>query len=572
MVLRQIRIGARLALGFGAVLAVLIAVTFGGTWLGKKSRDDLAGVVAAANVKQTLAAEMRAYALEQSAVMRNIGLHSDIKAMQVDEDRARTLGKQSDEARERMAKLATTAAERELLESLAKSDHSLDKPFAQALGLSTSFQNEAAAQILMKEVDPLVQKTLADLGRLIDLQKKAADEAVQSAMVSGDRVATITYAVALVVLVLAILIAWTTTRSITVPIKDSVAVAKRVASGDLTSRIEPTGRDEAADLLRALRDMNNGLSGMVSQIRTGAESIAVGANQVAAGNQQLSSRTEQHASSLEETASTLEEFTTTVRQNAEHARNASQLAGAASANAEKGGEVVNKVVATMQEVTQSSKRITEIIAVIDGIAFQTNILALNAAVEAARAGEQGRGFAVVASEVRSLAQRSAESSKEIRGLIEGSVGRVEAGARLVEQAGKTIEELVVSVRKVAEIMTEIASASHEQSSGIEQINKAITQMDTVVQMNASLVEEATAAATSMASQATGLAHAVAQFQVQDDTRVEHAASLGSAAPAARSLGRAQERAPAVGARREPLLTSAPAATAATADEDDWKEF
>jgi methyl-accepting chemotaxis protein len=378
--------------------------------------------------------------------------------------------------------------------------------------------------------------------------------------------------VALVVLVLAILIAWTTTRSITVPIKDSVAVAKRVAAGDLTSHIEPRGRDEAADLLRALREMNNGLSGMVSQIRTGAESIAVGANQVAAGNQQLSSRTEQHASSLEETASTLEEFTTTVRQNAEHARNASQLAGAASANAEKGGEVVNKVVATMQEVTQSSKRISEIIAVIDGIAFQTNILALNAAVEAARAGEQGRGFAVVASEVRSLAQRSAESSKEIRGLIEASVGRIETGARLVEQAGKTIEELVVSVRKVAEIMTEIASASHEQSSGIEQINKAITQMDTVVQMNASLVEEATAAATSMASQATGLAHAVAQFQVRDDGRLEHAAPMGGAAPAARSLGRAQERVPTVGARREPLLTSAASATAATADEDDWKEF
>ena len=573
MVLRQIRIGARLALGFGAVLAVLIAVTFGGTWLGKKSRDDLAGVVAAASTKQNLAADMRAYALEQSAVMRNIGLHSDIKAMQVDEDRARQLGKRYDEARDRMASLVATPAEREILESLAKSDHSMDKPFAQALGLSTSFQNEAAAQILMKEVDPLVQKTLGDLSRLIELQKKAADEAVQAAIVSGDRVAAITYTVALVVLVLAILIAWTTTRSITVPIKASVDVAKRVASGDLTSRIEPTGRDEAADLLRALREMNNGLSGMVSQIRTGAESIAVGASQVAAGNQQLSSRTEQHASSLEETASTLEEFTTTVRQNAEHARNASQLAGAASANAEKGGEVVNKVVATMQEVTKSSKRITEIIAVIDGISFQTNILALNAAVEAARAGEQGRGFAVVASEVRSLAQRSAESAKEIRGLIENSVGRVEAGARLVEQAGRTIEELVVSVRKVAEIMTEIASASHEQSSGIEQINKAITQMDTVVQMNASLVEEATAAATSMASQATGLAHAVAQFQVLDDARPEqHAAPIGGAAPAARSLGRAQERAPAVGARREPLLTAAPAAAAATADEDDWKEF
>jgi methyl-accepting chemotaxis protein len=499
--------------------------------------------------------------------MRNIGLHGDIKAMQAEEDRARQLGKLYDEARERMMALVSTGAEREVLESLAKNDHALDKPFAQALGLSTSFRSEEASQVLMKEVDPIVQRTLGDLNRLIALSKKAADDAVQVTMVNGDRIAAITYGVGAVVLVLAILIAWATTRSITLPLADSLAVAKRVASGDLTSRIDPTGRDEAADLQRALRDMNDGLSRMVSQIRTGAESIAVGAGQVAAGNQQLSSRTEEHASSLEETASTLEEFTTTVKQNAEHARTASQLAGSASATAEKGGEVVNKVVATMQEVTQSSKRITEIIAVIDGIAFQTNILALNAAVEAARAGEQGRGFAVVASEVRSLAQRSAESSKEIRGLIESSVGRVEAGARLVEQAGRTIEELVVSVRKVAEIMTEIASASNEQSSGIEQINKAITQMDTVVQMNASLVEEATAAATSMAGQATGLARAVAQFRI-DDGRDAPQAAIGEARAAPALERPAGDRRAAVAGRREPLLTAGAAAT----EDEDWKEF
>ena len=560
------RIGARLALGFGAVLAVMMVISFGGTWLGKKSRDDLAGVVAAATEKQTLAAQMKALALEQSAVMRNIGLHTDIKAMQVDEDRARTLGKLSDEARERMAKLATTPAEREIIDSLAKTDAALDKPFAQALGLSTSFRNEEAAVVLMKEVDPIVQKTLADLNRLIDLQRKAADDAVHAAMVNGDRIAATTYIVGAIVVLLAVLIAWTTTRSITGPLRDSVAVAKRVAAGDLTSRIVPTGRDEAADLLHALRDMNNGLAQMVEQIRGGAESIAVGAGQVAAGNQQLSSRTEEHASSLEETASTLEEFTTTVKQNAEHARSASQLAGTAAATAEKGGEVVNKVVATMQEVTQSSKRIGDIVAVIDGISFQTNILALNAAVEAARAGEQGRGFAVVASEVRSLAQRSAESAKEIRSLIENSVGRVEAGARLVEQAGKTIEELVVSVRKVAEIVTEIASASHEQSSGIEQINKAITQMDTVVQMNASLVEEATAAATSMAGQAQGLARAVAQFRVDEQAHATPQASIAQP-PGAPALARtaSAERPAALAQRREPMLTAA-------AEEEDWKEF
>jgi methyl-accepting chemotaxis protein len=226
---------------------------------------------------------------------------------------------------------------------------------------------------------------------------------------------------------------------------------------------------------------------------------------------------------------------------------------------------VNKVVATMQEVAQSSKRISDIISVIDGIAFQTNILALNAAVEAARAGEQGRGFAVVASEVRSLAQRSAESAKEIRGLIESSVGRVEAGARLVEQAGKTIEELVVSVRKVAEIMTEIASASNEQSSGIEQINRAITQMDTVVQMNASLVEEATAAATSMASQAQGLARAVAQFRIAESAHGPAASIAVAGAPALPRRPAHDRQPPTLTERREPLL-------AAAAEEEEWKEF
>ncbi len=564
MFLRKLRIGTRLALGFGAILAIMLAVSVVGIWLGKKSRDDLAAVIGTAGAKQNLAAEMKALALEQSAVMRNIGLHSDIKAMQVDEDRARSLGKTYDEARERMSHMVLNATEREILEALSKSDKEIDKPFQQALGLSTSFRNEEAAKVLMTEVDPHVQKTLAELNRLIDLQKKANQEATQAAMVNGDRLAVTVYVVEAIVLLLAMLVAWTTTRSITGPLREAVEVARRVAAGDLTSRVETSGRDEAADLLRALAEMNDGLGHMVAKIRTGAESIAVGAGQVAAGNQQLSSRTEEHASSLEETASTLEEFTTTVRQNAEHAKQASQLASSASATAEKGGLVVGKVVTTMQEVTTSSKRITDIIGVIDGISFQTNILALNAAVEAARAGEQGRGFAVVAAEVRSLAQRSAESAKEIRGLIANSVKGVEAGARLVGEAGKTMEELVASVRKVAEIMTEIASASHEQSSGIEQINKAITQMDTVVQMNASLVEEATAAATSMAGQATGLARAVAQFRIDENAVAEpRTAAPAHAAPAWQAVS-GEKRAPQITERREPAL--------AAPHEEEWKEF
>jgi methyl-accepting chemotaxis protein len=564
MLLRKLKIGSRLGLGFGVILAVMMVVSVGGTALGKKSRDDLAGVVAAAGAKERLASDMKSLVLEQSAVMRNVGLHADLKSMQMDEDRAKRLGQMYDDARDRISKLGLAPGEHEILKTLTQIDKDVEAPFKQAMAMSTSFRTEDAAQIIMNELDPTIQKSLFELNRLIDIQKKANQEAVAAATLMGDRLANTVYIVNALVLLLAALVAWATTRSIAGPMRESVAVAKRVAAGDLTSRIESEGRDEAAELLTALREMNEGLGRMVMQIRSGAESIAVGAGQVAAGNQSLSSRTEEHASSLEETASTLEEFTTTVKQNAERAGQASQLAASASVTAQKGGEVVNKVVATMQEVTSSSKRISDIVGVIDGISFQTNILALNAAVEAARAGEQGRGFAVVAAEVRSLAQRSAASAKEIRGLIETSVGRVEAGAKLVDQAGRTMEELVGSVRKVAEIMTEIASASHEQSSGIEQINKAITQMDTVVQMNASLVEEATAAATSMAQQATALARSVAQFQVADDE--PGTATPLEAKPAAAALPRASEgpRRVAAGTPRDPVL--------AGADGDEWKEF
>ena len=566
MLLRKLKIGSRLAIGFGVILAVMMVVSVGGTALGTKSREDLAAVVAVASAKERLASEMKALVLEQSTVMRNVGLHSDLKAMQMDEDRAKRLGQMYDEARDKMGKMDLSPAEREILKSLTQIDKDVELPFKQAMSMSTSFRNEDAAQVIMNELDPTIQKALFELGRLIDIQKKANQEAIATATLTGDRVANTVYIVNVLALLMAVVVAWAITRSIGGPLGESVLVAKRVASGDLTSRIEAEGRDEAAELLRALRDMNEGLGRMVTQIRAGAESIAVGAGQVAAGNQSLSSRTEEHASSLEETASTLEEFTTTVKQNAERAGQASQLAASASVTAQKGGEVVNKVVTTMQEVSSSSKRISDIIAVIDGISFQTNILALNAAVEAARAGEQGRGFAVVASEVRSLAQRSASSAKEIRGLIENSVNRIEAGAKLVDQAGRTMDELVSSVRKVAEIMTEIASASHEQSSGIEQINKAITQMDTVVQMNASLVEEATAAATSMANQATALARSVAEFQVADDVPGAAVSIEPQPAAPATVLPRPAEepKRVAAAAPREPVL--------AGPDADEWKEF
>jgi methyl-accepting chemotaxis protein len=292
-----------------------------------------------------------------------------------------------------------------------------------------------------------------------------------------------------------------------------VGVAQRVAAGDLTARIEVTHSDEAGQLLAALKQMNDSLVKVVGNVRLASDSIATGSSEIATGNQDLSQRTEQQASALEETAASMEELGSTVRQNADNAKQANQLALGASSVATKGGEVVNQVVETMKGINDSSKKISDIIGVIDGIAFQTNILALNAAVEAARAGEQGRGFAVVASEVRSLAQRSADAAKEIKGLIGASVEKVEGGTRLVTEAGKTMTEIVGSVQRVSDIIGEITAASAEQSDGIGQINGSVTQLDQMTQQNAALVEESAAAAESLREQAVRLAEVVSTFRL-----------------------------------------------------------
>jgi methyl-accepting chemotaxis protein len=371
-------------------------------------------------------------------------------------------------------------------------------------------------------------------------------------------------------IVLAVLLAAWMARRITAPLAEAVDLAGRVAAGDLTAEAQPRSGDETGQLIAALAAMNGSLTSMVRDVRAISDAIASASGELVAGNNHLQSRTEEQAASLEESASSLQELTESVKRNAASAAQASELARAATSVAERGGAVMNEVVQTMQGIHAGARKAEDIIGVINGIAFQTNILALNAAVEAARAGEQGRGFAVVASEVRSLAQRSAASAKEIRGLIEESVGRVEAGAKLVENAGRTMDELVQSVRRVASIMTEIAAASHEQSSGIEQINKAITQMDHVVQMNASVVEEATAAATSMANQATALARSVAQFQLSEEPQ-----GADRAAQTAKAMAAELARARPIAVERKPAASvpAAPRAQAlAHAHDEDWKEF
>ncbi|MEX5746622.1 methyl-accepting chemotaxis protein [Massilia sp. X63] len=361
----------------------------------------------------------------------------------------------------------------------------------------------------------------------------------------------------LIAAILAVFMAYQLGRNISVPLRRAVNVARRVAQGDLTAEVKVRTNDEAGELMAALKDMNASLVSIVSKVRAGTSTIETAAHEISAGNQDLSSRTEQQASSLEETASSMEELTSTVKQNADNARQANQLAASAADTAARGGQVVAEVVTTMGSINEASRKIADIITVIDGIAFQTNILALNAAVEAARAGEQGRGFAVVAGEVRNLAQRSAAAAREIKELIGDSVSRVENGSRLVDQAGRTMDEVVASVKRVSDIIGEIAAASDEQREGIEQVNQAIVQMDQVTQQNAALVEQAAAAAEAMREQAGGLAHLVDTFQLANQAAAQpQAAAQALPRPPARpALPRSRQ--PARAAARTPAKAAAP---------------
>ena len=315
-------------------------------------------------------------------------------------------------------------------------------------------------------------------------------------------------------LLVGVAVTWWLVRSIVLPLGKAVEVAQTVAAGDLTSEVAITGRDETAQLLHALKGMNDNLANIVTEVRHGTHTIAVATTEIAGGNRDLSERTEKQAGSLEETAASMEEITATVQKNADNAHHANELAVEASGVATKGGEMVSAVVDTMRNIEESSHRIVDIIGVIDGIAFQTNILALNAAVEAARAGEQGRGFAVVASEVRTLAQRSATAAREIKELINESVGRINAGTAQVSGAGDTMQDIVSAIHKVADIMDEITHANREQSVGIDEVNKAVLQMDEVTQQNAALVEQAAAAAESLQDQAEALTRAVSVFKLK----------------------------------------------------------
>jgi len=459
------------------------------------------------------------------------------------------------------------AAERKVAERVVKELVKYRKQADDAIDLSTVDVNTGMAA--MQTADSSFLDMIKDFKQLVSMEKRLAQENYDNAGAAFSQSMMVLLAILVLALGISVAIAAFMSRMIVRPLKHAIALAGRIAGGDLSSEIKVAGRDETAQLLQALKDMNASLQKIVSEVRSGTDSISTASQQIASGNADLSQRTEEQASSLEETASSMEELTSTVKHNAENARQANQLAASASEVALKGGQVVGQVVGTMSSINESSKKIVDIIGVIDGIAFQTNILALNAAVEAARAGEQGRGFAVVASEVRNLAQRSAAAAKEIKTLIGDSVDKVGAGTKLVDEAGKTMEEIVSSVKRVTDIMAEITAASQEQSAGIEQVNQAITQMDEVTQQNAALVEEAAAAAESMQQQAGNLAQAVSVFRLDQTVRAD-------GAPGSQSRAEVQQLAPRAKAKAQvaakPVPGGSALARAKTGTDDAWEEF
>jgi methyl-accepting chemotaxis protein len=438
----------------------------------------------------------------------------------------------------------------------------------QVLVLSNAGKMDEASKLVFGDVYQTMHKLSLSLSEQNKFQEERFGEIDAAADANFAHSRKVMIGASLLAVLLSVAAAIVISRSIVRPLEQAVNVARTVAAGDLTSVIDVTSKDETGQLMLALREMNTSLQAIIGEVRTGSDTIASASSEIASGNLELSSRTEQQASSLEETASSMEEMTSTVKQNADNARQANVLAASASDVARKGGVVVSQVVETMGAINDSSRKIVDIISVIDSIAFQTNILALNAAVEAARAGEQGRGFAVVASEVRNLAQRSASAAKEIKTLIDDSVQQVTRGSKLVNDAGSTMEEVVTSVQRVTDIMAEISSASREQEAGIEQINMAITEMDSVTQQNAALVEEAAAAAGSLEEQSTALAQLVSRFVVHGAAPAQRTAPrVVKTAPRPAFAGKAKPPAARIAAPVATVRKSAP-----TAQAEEWETF
>jgi methyl-accepting chemotaxis protein len=530
MSFNQFRVATRLAIGYGLMSVLLLIVTILGVNRMALIKERVDEITKINDVEARLVAAMDLTVTERALALRNLSLleNDNKKEIQMEVDRVGEQAKKYADAEQKLKAMfasvpGTVAQENELLAQISQQAALAAPYYPRAVQLALDGKKDEAYQLVRFEFRPVQKKWWAAMRELAALEARQNDEQLRQADAAYNGARTMMILCGVLAVVVGALGAWLITRSLLRQLggepSAAVQIAGQIAAGDLSVDIETHAGDDSS-LMHAMRSMRDSLAHIVGQVRGGTDTIATASAQIAAGNFDLSSRTEQQASSLEETASSMEEMTSAVKQNADNARQANGLALSASHVAEKGGDVVSQVVTTMGAINQSAQKIVEIIGVIDGIAFQTNILALNAAVEAARAGEQGRGFAVVATEVRNLAQRSAAAAKEIKTLISDSVEKVDSGNKLVEQAGATMHEVVDSIKRVTDIMSEIVAASEEQSSGIEQVNHAISQMDTVTQQNASLVEEAAAAAQSMQEQADHLAQVVGVFLVAPAQRTE----------------------------------------------------
>ncbi|MYM82219.1 methyl-accepting chemotaxis protein [Duganella sp. FT50W] len=575
MSFHTLKVGTRLALGFGIALTISVVIAAMGITKLSSLNDSLIATVDFNGQESNQISKAIGEAQKSSSAMRNLIVLSDMPRMTVQKDifdksvvaydkaiadLEVLFNKDTDTSKEERDHLVRIAQLKVVALPLVKK--------AAALGFANDPQGP---DVLMEETGPALDKWINALIEFRDYEIKISDDTAREAHESYERSRALIIAVSLAGVLASIVAGFLITRSILGQLGGepvyAMTVAQNIANGDLEADVVLRPGDRGS-LIFSMKQMRDQLAEIVGRVRGGTDTIATASSQIAAGNLDLSARTEEQASSLEQTASSMEELTSTVKQNADNARQANQLAVSASEVAVKGGAVVNEVVDTMASINQSSQKIVDIIGVIDGIAFQTNILALNAAVEAARAGEQGRGFAVVATEVRNLAQRSAAAAKEIKVLIEDSVSQVAAGSKLVDNAGVTMADIVQSITRVTDIMSEISSASAEQTMGIEQVNSAIAQMDEVTQQNAALVEQAAAAANSMQEQAAMLSEVVSVFKVGQQA----AASRPAPRPAARpTVTQPAARRIASSAKAKPVAAT-PVKQVAQAEAEEWEQF
>ena len=598
-------IGSRLSLGFGALLVLLVLVAGFSAITTLRLGGQVHEIVDVNNERSSLAYRMLDSMNAMAIQARSITLLTDAKEIEselksFEKSKASYLKFEKD----LVANMASAdPVAKKLTDDIAAAAAKMIPMISLAAKQGQEGANIDATMTLALQVRPAEVAWRKKVDELLDSQTKQNAATAAHATAGTRNALVIEAALVAAAIAICVIVAWRITRGIKGPIGRAVKVAERIAEGNLNNVVEQGGKDEIGRLLQAIAGMQDRLRGLVGEIRQTADSIQVASAEVATGNQDLSQRTEQAASNLQQTASSMEQLTGTVRQSADAAAQANQLAASAAEVAQRGGNVVAQVVTTMDAINASSKKISDIIGVIDGIAFQTNILALNAAVEAARAGEQGRGFAVVAGEVRSLAQRSAEAAREIKALIGNSVDKVETGSRLVTDAGSTMNEIVASVQRVTDIIGEITAASREQSTGLGQVNGAVTQLDQMTQQNAALVEESAAAAESLREQASRLAGLVSTFQLSDSAVPASASAAVSASakpapavqaskpaaaakpaatkpaaakPAAAARAPAAEARPAPAAKpvaAAPAAKPVPAAAAATsAPSDDWESF